>query len=449
MSDATYQGGIHPVDEILPAPKLFTLGFQHVLVMAASPITAVFLVAQTLGFDPALTVSIISATFLVCGIGSILQSYGPGGFGARLPFIMVPGGAPIAIFLAGIVAVIEHSALSWAVLVAGFFLAWMGAERSRGRRGVPQQPALSLALGVLYIGIAGLCLIELRHDNEAGRDNILFLLFTVWASDIGAYMAGRVVGGPKLWPQVSPNKTWSGAIGGLVFAMLVGALLTLVLAPGSMARAAAVAAILAVATQAGDLLESAIKRHFKVKDTSSLIPGHGGLLDRLDGLLAAAPVAALLALVLDGVDGWVARRTRMATAYGKQLDINFDTVLMGILAVLAWQDGKAGAWVLAIGLARYGFVAAGWVWPMLNAELPFSQRRRVICVVQIAVLLACILPVIQPPLSSLAAAAALGLLLFSFAVDTLWLVKAGADDGTRIDGYRDRDPAAGPARTES
>ena len=164
---------------------------------------------------------------------------------------------------------------------------------------------LSLALGVLYIGIAGLCLIELRHDNEAGRDNILFLLSAVWASDIGAYMAGRVFGGPRLWPQVSPNKTWSGSIGGLVFAMLVGALLTLVLAPGSMARAAAVAAILAVATQAGDLLESAIKRHFKVKDTSSLIPGHGGLLDRLDGLLAAAPVAALLALGVGyGVPLW-------------------------------------------------------------------------------------------------------------------------------------------------
>ncbi|WP_192499173.1 CDP-alcohol phosphatidyltransferase family protein [Skermanella pratensis] len=159
-------------------------------------------------------------------------------------------------------------------------------------------------------------------------------------------------------------------------------------------------------------------------------------------------LAALLALALDGVDGWVARRTRMASPYGKQLDINFDTVLMGILAVLAWQDGKAGAWVLAIGLARYGFVAAGWIWPMLNAELPFSQRRRVICVVQIAVLLACILPVVEPPLSSLAAAAALALLLFSFAVDTLWLVKAGADDRARTDRYRDGEPAASPTPTD-
>ena len=96
----TKDHGPDPVDERLPTRSLLLFGFQHVLVMAASPITAVFLVAQTLNFDAALTVSIISATFLVCGIGSILQSFGPAGFGARLPFIMVPGGAPVAIFLA-------------------------------------------------------------------------------------------------------------------------------------------------------------------------------------------------------------------------------------------------------------------------------------------------------------------------------------------------------------
>jgi phosphatidylglycerophosphate synthase len=146
--------------------------------------------------------------------------------------------------------------------------------------------------------------------------------------------------------------------------------------------------------------------------------------------LWVASAAALLALVLDGVDGWVARRSRMASAYGRHLDMNFDTVMMGILALLAWQGGKAGPWVLAIGLARYIFVAAGWVWPWLNAELPLSQRRRVICVVQIAALLVCLTPLMVPPVSSLAAAAALGLLLFSFAVDTLWLVKAGAGKRT-------------------
>ena len=88
--------------------------------------------------------------------------------------------------------------------------------------------------------------------------------------------------------------------------------------------------------------------------------------------LWVASAAALLALALDGVDGWVARRTRMASSYGQHLDINFDTVLMAILALLAWQSGKAGIWVLAIGLARYGFVAAGWIWPWLQVTSLFD-----------------------------------------------------------------------------
>lgn len=164
---------------------------------------------------------------------------------------------------------------------------------------------------------------------------------------------------------------------------------------------------------------------------ASLLGGAVPVVTALDTeALWVASTAALLALVLDGADGWVARRSRMASAYGQHLDMNFDTVMMGILALLAWQGGKAGPWILAIGLARYIFVAAGWVWPWLNAELPFSQRRRVICVVQIAALLVCLTPLMVPPVSSLAAVAALGLLLFSFAVDTLWLVKAGA--GKRI-----------------
>lgn len=212
---------------------------------------------------------------------------------ARLP----GAGVPVAVFVAGALAVAERPLASWIVLAGGFLLTWAWAERLRGRDR-PGQPALRLALGVLYIGVGCLCLIELRHENEAGRDNLLFLLLVVWASDIGAYLAGRALGGPLLMPQVSPAKTWSGALGGLLLAMGVGALAAPQLAPGDPWRAAAVAAVLAVATQAGDLLESGIKRHFKVKDTSSLIPGHGGLLDRLDGLLAAAPAAMILALLI-------------------------------------------------------------------------------------------------------------------------------------------------------
>ncbi|RJL18490.1 uracil-xanthine permease family protein [Paracoccus siganidrum] len=111
-----------PADERLPPRSLLLFGFQHVLVMAASPITAVFLVAQTLNFDTALTVSLISATFLICGLGSILQSFGPGGFGAKLPFIMVPGGAPIAIFLAIAVQTDLQTAVGAVLLTSVFYL---------------------------------------------------------------------------------------------------------------------------------------------------------------------------------------------------------------------------------------------------------------------------------------------------------------------------------------
>lgn len=210
----------------------------------------------------------------------------------------LPGVAvPVAVLAAGTLAVAEHPRAALALLLVLWAVTWWHAARMRGPER-PAQPAGWLAAGVLYIGLAGIALIELRHDNEAGRANVLFLVLVVWASDIGAYMAGRFFGGPKLAAAVSPNKTWSGAAGGLGSAVLVGVLAAAILAPGGPSRAAAVAAMLGVMAQAGDLLESWIKRRFDVKDSSALIPGHGGLLDRLDGLMAAAPVAALLAFAL-------------------------------------------------------------------------------------------------------------------------------------------------------
>jgi phosphatidate cytidylyltransferase len=210
---------------------------------------------------------------------------------------VLPGMAvPLAVLAAGALAVGDHVRWALVALGVGFFIAWWFA---RSMAETLTQPAFRLALGVLYIGLAGIALIELRHDTEAGRYNVLFLFLVVWASDIGAYMAGRAIGGPKLWPAVSPNKTWSGAAGGLLAAVSVALGAALVFTPGaSVIAVVAVAALLGVASQAGDLLESAIKRHFDVKDSSHLIPGHGGLLDRLDGVLAAAPVAALLSFAL-------------------------------------------------------------------------------------------------------------------------------------------------------
>lgn len=205
-----------------------------------------------------------------------------------------PGlGVPLAVLLAGLVAVVDHERWALAVLAAGALLVgW-----SSGRR--------AMAAGVLYVGLAGVALIWLRGDGAAGRANVLFLVIVVWASDVGAYAAGRWLGGRKLAPAISPGKTWSGAVGGLLAAMLVGEAAGRLLAVGPAGRAALVAGLLGVSAQAGDLLESAVKRHFGVKDSGRLIPGHGGLLDRLDGLLTAAPAAAGLALVLGrGVALW-------------------------------------------------------------------------------------------------------------------------------------------------
>lgn len=152
------------------------------------------------------------------------------------------------------------------------------------------------AWGVLYIGVPVVALCWLR-TGAAGRADVLFLVLAVWASDIGAYAVGRIVGGTKLAPSVSPGKTRSGAVGGLAVAAVVGLLAAAAAGVPALLWAAVAAAALSVAAQAGDLYESWVKRRFGVKDSGGLIPGHGGALDRLDGLLAAAPVALLLALI--------------------------------------------------------------------------------------------------------------------------------------------------------
>jgi phosphatidate cytidylyltransferase len=135
---------------------------------------------------------------------------------------------------------------------------------------------------------------------------VIVLLLVVWASDIGAYVTGRAIGGPRLAPAISPGKTWSGAVGGLVAAALVGAAASAILRNGPVFwRPMLFAVLIGIISQAGDLFESQLKRHFGVKDSGSMIPGHGGLLDRLDALLTAVPAAALLALTLGrGVVLW-------------------------------------------------------------------------------------------------------------------------------------------------
>jgi phosphatidate cytidylyltransferase len=129
--------------------------------------------------------------------------------------------------------------------------------------------------------------------GERGRERLIYLFAVVWASDIGAYAFGRLIGGPKLAPALSPNKTWSGAIGGLACAMVVGGFGAAAVTSDSTATLLAISAFVAIAAQLGDLAESFAKRRFNVKDSGGLIPGHGGLLDRLDSLLAAALALAV------------------------------------------------------------------------------------------------------------------------------------------------------------
>lgn len=208
---------------------------------------------------------------------------------------------PVSVVAASLLAALGLALAGLVLLLAGAAAAYALAGRLPGRL-----PGRFLAAGVLYIGLAGLALITLRQDAAVGRANLVFIILLVWASDSAAYLAGRALGGPRLWPAISPGKTWSGALGGLLGAMLVGALAALLVPPPApLAWAALVAGVLGVLSQAGDLLESAIKRYFGVKDSSHLIPGHGGLLDRLDGILAVAPAAALLALACgSGVHLW-------------------------------------------------------------------------------------------------------------------------------------------------
>jgi phosphatidate cytidylyltransferase len=150
--------------------------------------------------------------------------------------------------------------------------------------------------GLAYAALPAWALVWLRSDQAFGAIAVLYLFAIAWTTDTASYAAGRLIGGPKLAPRISPHKTWSGFIIGALAPALVGYAFALTLGDTRPLRLAAVSVVLALACQAGDLLESAVKRRFGAKDMSQLIPGHGGLLDRIDGLLAAALLASLIAL---------------------------------------------------------------------------------------------------------------------------------------------------------
>jgi phosphatidate cytidylyltransferase len=159
-----------------------------------------------------------------------------------------------------------------------------------------------VAAGFLYAAAAQTASILVRFDAAKGFVALMFVLLVVWVTDSGGYFAGRGIGGPKLWPRVSPKKTWAGAIGGFAAGLIVAACFA-ALDLGRTGPLLLLGGMLSIVSQLGDLFESAVKRRFGVKDSSHVIPGHGGLLDRLDGFVAAIVVAAIFGLLRAGVDG--------------------------------------------------------------------------------------------------------------------------------------------------
>jgi phosphatidate cytidylyltransferase len=218
--------------------------------------------------------------------GRLCQRHGPGA-GESVPVRIV--------LVAVVVSTVAAAALADVGLALSACL--LGAAivygMARGATGIEPPWA---ALGALWVALPCIAFLWLAAENVGGRSTLLWVLAAVWATDIGAYAFGRACGGPRLAPRLSPRKTWAGLAGGMACAALTGAATARILGVASALPLTLLSAGLAVVAQFGDLAESLAKRRFGVKDSSGLIPGHGGLLDRLDGLLAVLPTVALLTL---------------------------------------------------------------------------------------------------------------------------------------------------------
>jgi phosphatidate cytidylyltransferase len=209
---------------------------------------------------------------------------------------LAASGAVLVAAVVGAVATAAFAqvALAFAVAAAGSGLVLWTAQRGR-------DPApIWLAFGTLWVALPCVSLLWIAREDDIGRMTLLWIFAVVWATDTGAYAVGRRLGGPRLAPRWSPRKTWTGLVGGAGCAALAGWVTARWLGISPVLPLVAVSAGLAIVEQFGDLAESVAKRRFGVKDSSGLIPGHGGLLDRLDGLLAVAPAVALLTLIGGG-----------------------------------------------------------------------------------------------------------------------------------------------------
>lgn len=193
--------------------------------------------------------------------------------------------SPLVALLAGLRGV-DTAALA---LVAALVIVAAGGRLTRA------DGTAWAAGGIAYLGLPAIAILYLRDASDAGRWAVLWLFAVVSVADIGAYATGRLIGGPKLAPTVSPRKTWAGFVGGVVLAVVAGVFfIAAAFAPTSLWLAAGIAGALAVVAHFGDLFESAVKRRFGAKDSGAIIPGHGGVLDRIDSLLFTAPVLAMV-----------------------------------------------------------------------------------------------------------------------------------------------------------
>jgi phosphatidate cytidylyltransferase len=226
---------------------------------------------------------------VVIAIGVALLAIEWGGMSAPVAPTRVAAAVAAAVLIAVFVGYRGDFIWAWgAILVSA-------AAAAAIARGVAERPA-DAAYGVLYIAPAALCLVWLRSTNQ-GHWWVMMLFAATWAADIGAFAVGSTLKGPKLWPRFSPNKTWSGFVGGLAAATGAGSLMAYMSEfQLNIWAAASIGFAVGLATMAGDLWESALKRRFGVKDSGDLIPGHGGLLDRVDGLMFAVVVMAALRL---------------------------------------------------------------------------------------------------------------------------------------------------------
>jgi phosphatidate cytidylyltransferase len=205
--------------------------------------------------------------------------------------VLMTGAASLVLAL----VLIANGGVLAAIVVVAMSMLGAAALAPRGRR-------TWVAGGILYAGALGAAPILLRSDRAYGFLAVMFLFAIVWTTDIVAYFVGRAAGGPKLVPRVSPKKTWSGALGGTVAAALMAIAVAEVAELPQWPAIGMLAIVVSIAAQGGDLFESFVKRRFGAKDSSHAIPGHGGLMDRLDGFIAASVVAALIGLARGGFE---------------------------------------------------------------------------------------------------------------------------------------------------